>query len=590
MTDVLGINAFHADSSAALLRGGELVGAIEEERLNRVKHWSGFPHEAIASVAAMGGARLAEVEHVAISRDPRARMMRKLAFVLGRRPGVRSVVSRLRNMRKVSGVGALLSEAAGAPLAARVHNVEHHRAHLASAFFCSPFDEAACLTMDGFGDFVSSMSAHGRGNRLQVLDEVAFPHSMGVLYTAVTQFLGFPRYGDEYKVMGLASFGQPSLLPRLREVVRVADGRYETDAAWFRHATEGVTMSWAGGEPVLGPLWSPLFERAFGPPRAEGADLTDRDRDLAASLQALYEEVLFARLSWLRQRTGSRALCLAGGCALNSVANGKVAARTGFERVFVQPAAGDAGTALGAAQYVWHEVLGRPRGFTMEHAYWGPSFTEAEVAALLRDRARDLSGGNGSGMSVRRCPSEEELLRTTASAIASGKVVGWFQGRTEWGPRALGNRSIVADPRRAEMKDLLNARIKRREPFRPFAPSVLEERAADYFAGCAPDPFMVTVYPIRPAMRERIPAVAHVDGTGRLQTVSPRSNPRYWGLIKAFEDLTGVPVVLNTSFNENEPIVNTPQEALSCFLRVGMDTLVLGDWVLERPGAAGRTG
>lgn len=581
MTDILGLNAYHADAAAVLLRDGALLAAIEEERLNRVKHWAGFPERALATVLDMGGTALPEVGHVAVSRDPRARLLSKLRFVASRRPDVRAVVSRLRNMRRLGDVGARLGRWAGRPLAARVHRVEHHRAHLASAFFCSPFETAACLTVDGFGDFVSSMSAIGRGNRLEVLDEVRFPHSLGVLYTAVTQFLGFTRYGDEYKVMGLSAFGEPRLAGRLRRIVTLRDGRYRTDPSWFRHATEGVTMSWEGGEPVLGPLWSPRFEAEFGPARAPGAEVTERDRDLAASLQAVYEETLLERLRWLQRRTGLTDLCLAGGCALNSVANGKVMAATGFRRLFVQPAAGDAGTALGAAQYVWHQVLDRPRGFAMEHAYWGPSFDENEIEAALRERVGPSESAKGLRMRRARC--EEELLQETSAALAAGRIVGWFQGRTEWGPRALGNRSILADARRADMKELLNARIKRREAFRPFAPSVLEERASDYFEGCAPDPFMLTVFPIRPDKRAQIPAVAHVDGSGRLQTVSRRTNPRYWALLRAFEERTGVPVLLNTSFNENEPIVNTPQEALECFLRAGMDTLVLGDWVVDRP-------
>ncbi len=584
MTDVLGLNAYHADSAAVLLRDGMLVGGIEEERLNRTRHWAGFPERAVAAALEMGGTTLDGVEHVAVSRDPRAHFWNKMRFLAGRRPALRAIASRVRNMRRLGDIGARLGQAAGARFAGRLHRVEHHRAHMASAFFCSPFERAACLTVDGFGDFVSSMSALGEGGRLSVLDEVGFPHSLGVLYTAVTQFLGFPRYGDEYKVMGLAAFGEPGLAARLGRIVRLVDGRYETDPAWFRHASEGVTMSWEDGEPVLGRLWSPLFEREFGPPRAPGADITDRDRDLAASLQAVYEDALFERLRWLQRRTGCQALCLAGGCALNSVANGKVAARTGFTRVFIQPAAGDAGTALGAAQYVWHQVLGRPRGFAMEHAYWGPAFSDEQIVAALRQRLGSgaVDGAPGRGLRVRRARCEEELLEETAAALTAGRIVGWYQGRTEWGPRALGNRSILADPRRPEMKDLLNARIKRREPFRPFAPSVLEDRAAEYFEGSSPDPFMVTVFPIRPQKLAEIPAVAHVDGTGRLQTVSRASNPRYWGLLRAFERHTGVPVLLNTSFNENEPIVNTPQEALDCFLRAGIDVLVLGDWVVER--------
>jgi carbamoyltransferase len=404
----------------------------------------------------------------------------------------------------------------------------------------------------------------------------------------VTQFLGFPRYGDEYKVMGLAAFGEPSFLTQMRQIVSLAAaGRFETNPEYFRHASEGVTMSWGDGEPVLGPLWSPHFVEAFGPPREPGAEVTDRDRDLAASLQAIYEEAFFHRVNWLQKATGLRALCLAGGCALNSVANGKLFHRTGFRDVFVQPAAGDAGTALGSALYVWHQVLGHPRSFRMEHSYWGPQFSESCLWAAIEQRIPGLRPAEGQfsrhdGLQVRRLADESELVRDTATAIAAGKIVGWYQGRSEWGPRALGNRSILADPRRAEMKDVLNARIKRRESFRPFAPSILEERISDYFEESYPDPFMVKVYPIRPARRPEIPAVTHVDGTGRLQTVSQRENPLYWQLIRAFERETGVPLVLNTSFNENEPIVNTPEEALDCFLRTRMDRLVLGNWVIDR--------
>jgi carbamoyltransferase len=437
--------------------------------------------------------------------------------------------------------------------------------------------------VDGFGDFLSSVSAVGRGSRLDVLDEVMFPHSLGILYTAVTQFLGFPAYGDEYKVMALASFGRPAFLEKMRKVVRLeVDGSFETDVDFFRHASHGVTMSWDDGAPVLGPLWSHRFEEEFGPARRPEAKLTERDHDLAASLQAVYEEALFHRLRWLRKRTSLEAVCLAGGCALNSVANGKIKDRTDFKRVFVQPAAGDAGTALGAAQYVWHQVLGRPRGFVMEHAYFGPGFTEDRIAAALRDRLPGSGSETRNGARARRFMDEGVLASDTAAALARGEIVGWYQGRSEWGPRALGNRSILADPRRAEMKDVLNARVKRREPFRPFAPSVLEERVSDWFEGPDPDPFMVKVRPVRPARRPQVPAVTHVDGTGRLQTVARDQNPRFWALLHAFEDATGVPILLNTSFNENEPIVNTPEEAVDCFLRTRMDRLVLGDWVVDR--------
>jgi carbamoyltransferase len=387
--------------------------------------------------------------------------------------------------------------------------------------------------------------------------------------------------------MGLASYGRPSYLGQMRRIVRLRDdGRFETDLDYFRHATDGVTMAWESGEPTLGPVWSQKFVEEFGPAREPDAPLTDREHDLASSLQALYEEVFFHRLRWLQRRTGLKTLCLAGGCAMNSVANGKIFGETPFTDVFIQSAAGDAGTALGAAQYVWHQELGKPREFVMTHSYWGPEYspeaiTRALHAAVLDFRADQTSQRCGD-LEIVLAADETTLVTETASALASGEIVGWFQGRTEWGPRALGNRSILADPRRAEMKDVLNARIKRREPFRPFAPSILEERVGDYFEQSYPDPFMIKVYRVRPSKRAEIPAVTHVDGTGRLQTVSKTQNPRYWALLSAFEAQTGVPVLLNTSFNENEPIVNTPTEAIQCFLRTRMDRLVLGEWSVRR--------
>jgi carbamoyltransferase len=575
---ILGLNAFHGDSAATLLINGAFACGVEEERLNRIKHWAGFPRLAIDRVLADGGAALGDIEHVAVSRDPKANLLSKVLFTLRNRPGIDVITSRLKNHQRVADVVTLL----GGGFKGQVHNVEHHRAHLASTFFCSPFEEAACLTVDGFGDFVSSMMAVGRHNKLTVIDEILYPHSLGIFYTAVTQFLGFPKYGDEYKVMGLASYGRPEFLSQMREMVRLTpDGRFELNLDYFVHTSEGVTMSWSDGEPVIGSLFSNKLTDLLGPAREPGSDITERHQNIAASMQAMYEEAFFHRLNELQKKTGLKALCLAGGCALNSVANGKIFEKTGFQEIFIQSAAGDAGTGLGAALWVWHQVLGNRREFVMDHSYWGPSFTDREIASAI-EQALPGHASQTNGFRIERIETTEQLCRETAATIAAGKIVGWYQGRTEWGPRALGNRSILVDPRRAEMKDVLNSRIKRREKFRPFAPSILEERTGDYFECSYPDPFMIKVYPIRPAKRSEIPAVTHVDGTGRLQTVSKAQNVRYWQLIKAFEEQTGVPVVLNTSFNENEPIVNTPAEALNCFLRTRMDRLVMGNWVIDR--------
>jgi carbamoyltransferase len=580
---ILGMNMFHGDVSAALVRDGQLVTAVEEERFRRIKHVAGVPSAAIAACLGAAGIAADAVDVFAVSRNPRAHMLRRALFVARHRPRLGLLRDRLRNAGKVRDVAGVVAAATGLD-AGRVRSrlvwVEHHPAHLASAFFVSPFDEAAVCAIDGFGDFVSTSWTVGRGQRLGRVGRVYFPHSLGLLYLAVTQHLGFWKYGDEYKVMGLAPYGIPEYVDRLRQVVRLLPhGRFALDLSYFRHWSEGVSMTWDDGEPVIGPAFTPKLEKILGPARRPDEPLTPRHEALAASLQAVFEEVAMHILESLHQRTGQTRLCLAGGCAMNSVLNGKIRTWTGFREVYVQPAAADNGTALGAALYAWHHVLGQPRAFVMDHAYWGPQFTDQQIEDLLSVHATRLVEQR---CVIRRLADDDELCRWTAERIAEGKVIGWFQGRMEWGARALGNRSILADPRRADMREIINTRIKLREKFRPFAPSILEEAVDDYFVGAAPDPFMLTVYPVRPDKRATIPAVTHVDGTGRLQTVSRQTNPLYWALIKAFEKLTGVPVVLNTSFNENEPIVHRPEEALDCFLRTRMDCLVLGRLAVTR--------
>jgi carbamoyltransferase len=565
---ILGLNAYHADASAVLVCDGKLVVAIEEERLSRIKHVSGFPARAARACLEAAGLRADQLEHVAISRDPSANLLNKVLRVLGGDAPTSLLVSRLGNAAQVRRVDAALAEALGVPsLPARFHAVEHHRAHLASAFFASPFDDAAVLSLDGFGDFVSTMWGHGRRTQIDVLGQVGYPHSLGILYTAVTQWLGFPKYGDEGKVMGLAPYGQPRYLDRLRGAVRLTNGGFELDTSWFTHATTGVQMAWDEGTPVIGKLWSEKFLEELGPPREAGAPIGEVHQDVAATLQALTEEVVFHVANVVHRATGSERLCLAGGVALNSVANGKLRSATPFREVFVQPAAGDNGTSLGAALWVEHAVLGRPRRFVMHHAAVGTHFSPAECAAAL-----ERAGLCGEQL------DEAALCERAAAALDDGQVLGWFQGAMEFGPRALGQRSVLADPRRADMKEILNRRIKHREPFRPFAPSVLEEHAAEWFDDAQPSPCMLMVLSFRPEKRALIPAVAHVDGSGRLQTVARAHAPLYHALISAFERRTGVPMVLNTSFNENEPIVCTPDEAVACFQRTNMDALALGPY------------
>jgi len=599
---ILGVNAYHADASAAIVVDGKLVAAAEEERFRRVKHWAGFPTDAIRYCLAEAGVSMHDVDQIAVSRDPKAYFFKKAWFALTHRSKLSYLKDRLHNLSHVKDIANILHEELGVrreEIRAKVHHIEHHRAHMASGFFVSPFDEAAVVSVDALGDFVSTMWGIGKDNRLEVGGKVSFPHSLGFLYTAATQYLGFLKYGDEYKVMGLAAYGEPEYLDAFRKIIRLKkDGTFELDLDYFRHHTDGISMSWEHGEPVIGPLYSEKWERLLGPARKPGEELSRRHENIAASLQAAFEEVYFALLNRLYQATRLKAICLAGGAAFNSVANGKIFDKTPFQEVYVQSAAGDAGTAIGSAYYVWNQVLNQPRSFVMEHSYWGPAFDCASCRKALEGRGwrregegvrsetepqtSSLTPRAAAGFNVTEINNEETLCRRTAQAIADGKIVGWFQGRMEWGPRALGNRSILADPRRAEMKDILNSRIKRREPFRPFAPSILIEAVGDYFEKSYPDPFMIKVYPIKKEKRSVIPAVTHVDGTGRLQTVDRAANPRYWQLIKEFEKLTGVPVVLNTSFNENEPIVHTSKEALDCFLRTMMDVLVIGNYFIEK--------
>ena len=568
---VLGINAYHGDAAAAIVKDGRLVAAVEEERFNRFKHSAGFPAHAIRYCLDAAGIKPEDLDHVGISRDPSAHLHKKILFA-ATRAGFQQIKDRLGNAAKVRDLRDELARVLGVSkktLRARFHNIEHHRAHLASCFYVSPFDRAALLSIDGFGDFISTMWAVGEGKSIDVLGQVEFPHSTGIVYTATTQFLGFPHYGDEGKVMGLAPYGRPRFIEEFREIIRTEEnGRFRLNLDYFRHHSEGVEMTWDEGSPVIGRVFSDGFARLFGPPRAASTALTDREHDIAASLQLRLEEVTFHVLHHLHERTGLTDLGLAGGVAYNSVMNGKILLNTPFKRLFIQPAAGDSGTALGVCYQIYNGVLRNERGETMDGAYTGPHFSNNEIRKVLKEPFEHYS--------------DSELTKRAAQDIANGLVVGWFQGRMEFGPRALGNRSIVVDPRLAEMKDILNDRIKKREPFRPFAPSILEERVGDYFEQTHPAPTMLMVYQIKKERRQEIPAVTHVDGSGRLQTVSKAVNERYYQLISDFAELTGVPVILNTSFNENEPIVCTPQEAIDCFRKTRMDVLYLGNYAVRR--------
>jgi carbamoyltransferase len=581
VTAILGLNAFHGDAAAALVIDGELVAAAEEERFNRVKHCAGFPGLAAAWCLADAGLTAADLDHVAIGRDPKANLGAKLRRTLRHAPSLSFLKARLENAARVRDVRGALATALGVErdaFRARFHNVEHHQAHAASAFLVSPFDEAAILTLDGFGDFASTLLAEGRGNSFRVLDRVLFPHSLGIFYTAVTQWLGFPKYGDEGKIMGLAPYGDAGkYLDAMRELIQLDGTAFELRLDFFRHHEEGVDMTWDEGRPTIGRIFSERMEAAFGPARAPEGQLTTLHENVAASLQAVLEDAYLHLVRNLYERTRIPNLCLAGGVALNAVANGRIRLETPFEEVYVQPAAGDSGTAVGAAFSVWHRELGQPRRFVMEHAYWGPGYSDDECAAAVA-----AAGFQGDRL------DDDELFPLVAERIAAGDVVGWFQGRMEFGPRSLGHRSILVDPRRHDMKDVLNARIKHREPFRPFAPSILAEATREWYEQDYTSPFMIMVYKTKADKREVVPAVNHVDDTGRLQTVEQQVAPRYWRLIKEFDRLTGVPILVNTSFNENEPIVMSPRDAVETFAKTRMDLLVLGNHVVRGDQAARR--
>lgn len=581
---VLGINAYHGDSSACLVRDGHLIAAAEEERFRRIKHWAGFPSESIRYCLAEAGVDLSAVQHLAVNSDPGANFWRKAWYALAHRPDPRLVLNRIANRRRRHSVEtALQQEFSGQHFTGQVHHVEHHLAHLASAFLVSPFEEALAVSVDGFGDFASAAWGVGRGTRIDVEGKVYFPHSLGIFYQTMTQYLGFPHYGDEYKVMGLAPYGEPRYLNQMRRIVKLRnDGRFLLNLDYFRHHSEKVEYTWDNGAPTVGRLYAPALEDMLGPARRQDEPLSRQHKDMARSVQAIYEEAFFHLLNSLQARHGLTTLALAGGCAMNSVANGKIYRQTPICRVYIQSAAGDAGGAIGAAITLWHRIHAGTRDGVMDHAYWGPQFSDEQISIVLKADEKTI---NEQGCHVRHVSDEDELCDLTATAVAAGKVVGWFQGRMEWGPRALGNRSILGDPRRADMKDILNHKIKRRESFRPFAPSILREAVPEWFETDDDVPFMMEVFQIREAKRKQIPAVTHVDGSGRLQTVHRHSNPRYYRLIEAFARQTGVPMLLNTSFNENEPVVCRPKEALDCFLRTRMDLLVLGDWMVVREDA-----
>lgn len=580
MTAILGLNLDHPDAAAALVVDGKLVAAVAEERLGRrLKHDPAFPAAAIRAVLAMGGLDVKDLDVIAIPRETSANLKAKIGWVL--RHPISGGAAYLEHRRRAGRALGLMERIAFAcdrdvaSVKARLVRVEHHLAHIASAYYCSPFDDlTAGFSYDGSGDFASAMMARCEGNRIEIVDRVLLPNSLGFFYTAACQFIGFDEFGEEYKVMGLAPYGEDRFAAFARGLVQTpADG-------WFRLA-DGYFGMHGGTESgkldhrnriVMPRLYTSAWARSLGAPRKRGGELTQRDKDIARACQASFEEAAMHCFRNLHRHVPTPRIAYAGGCALNGVANARLLRDTPFQDAYLQAAASDDGLSVGAALWAWHNVAGGKDRFYMAHAYWGPAHGESEIRAAAEATAMP-----------RRCVPEPALARTVARLIQAGLVVGWYQGRSEWGPRALGNRSILADPTNPQMKDLINAKIKRREMFRPFAPTVLRHAVSTYFEQDVFSPFMMHVVKIRPQWRDRLPAVTHVDGTGRLQSIERATNPLYFDLIEEFGRLSGIPILLNTSFNENEPVVDTPQQAAECFLRTGLDALCLGSHIVVKP-------
>jgi len=578
---ILGIAAFHPDSSACLVVDGELKAAVSEERLGvRMKHDAAFPQQAIAWVLKAARVAPEDVTHVAVARDTSANKGAKIAYVLSHPfhsfGAVKEHFAR-RGRDAELGVRTLAKGVQAGTVAfpnAKLVCVEHHLAHLASAYYCSPFESASALTYDGSGDFASLMAAKCTGTKIEILDRVTLPVSIGFFYTAICQFIGFDGFGEEYKVMGLAPYGEDTFHEEMKKLLVIDDDGWFHFGDGYFAMPNGWSCNFKTSEDFMNmfKLYTPkLCKLLGGAPRKRTEPLTQREKDLARSCQVRFEEVAVHCMKRLHKLAPDDNFCMAGGSALNGVANARILRETPFKTPYLQAAASDEGTSLGAAMWAWHNAAGGTKRYHMKHAFWGPAYDEERIKT-------DMAAAGVKGTRY----EDAELFPKIVSLLREGKVVGWYQGASEWGPRALGNRSILADPTNPDMKAIINAKIKRRESFRPFAPSVLAENVKDYFEQDVYSPFMMHVVKFKPEWRAKLPAVVHADGTGRLQSVSREFNPRYYDLISAFKKVSGVGILLNTSFNENEPVVDTPAQALDCFLRTDMDALCLGGWLVEK--------
>ena len=578
---ILGINAYHPDSSACLLIDGKIKIALEEERINRIKHWSGLPIGAIKECLKNENVDIGDIDFVAINSNFFSNFFYKIKYILLNKHNTGSLIEKIKNKNRKKNILNLISEGTGQKFKAscKIININHHLSHLSSAYFDSNFNDALNVSVDAFGDFASFVWGKANKNKINIDGQVLFPHSLGIFYEAFTQYLGYRNYGDEYKMMGLSSYGKPTEVKLIKEIIKEEKGiNFKLNLKYFNHHKKNISYGWDNAQPMQKTLFSNEIHKLLGPPRSADEVIVEKHKNLASSVQHVYEEILFSLLNKLHKKYNISKLTLSGGCAQNSLANGKIIKNTSFESLFIPSNPGDAGGAIGAAYYAWY-MIKKTKPKLNQSPYLGISYSNLYIENLIKKKASYLKDRKFNFFFL----DENKLYKFLAKAIAESKVVGWYQGKMEWGPRALGNRSILADPRNPKMKEILNLKIKKRESFRPFAPSILTNDAKDWFENYVDEePYMSRVLKFKKNKLGKIPAVAHIDGTGRIHTVRKDINPRFFNLINSFKEITNIPIILNTSFNENEPIVNKPEEALNCFDRTNMDILVLNNWIISR--------
>tara|TARA_Y100000590_G_scaffold287765_1_gene323991 strand:- start:141 stop:1886 length:1746 start_codon:yes stop_codon:yes gene_type:complete len=576
---ILGINAYHGDASACVFVNNELVAAAEEERFTRIKHSAGFPYNSIKFCLDFCKIKFSDVDHIAINRNPKQKIISKLIYASKNIFNIKFLSNRVTNLKKINSLKEELEKNFNESCNANLHQIDHHTSHIASSIYFSSYDNTNFISVDGFGDFTSTVIGFFDGDKINKLDEVLFPHSLGLFYTAITQYLGFLKYGDEYKVMGLAPYGEPIYFNKIKNIlINKENGLFNLNLKYFHHHTGNVEMTWLTGEPKIGKVYSKELVNLLGPERNPKDRIEKIHMDIASSAQKLYEETLFDMLNKLYEKNNNDSLCVSGGCGMNSVANGKIIKNTKYKKIYIPPSPGDSGGAIGAASFFINKKYKISNKYA-DNPYLGPEYDSENIKQLLIKNNKEIEDKN---INIKKFDNIDSLLSVTAKLIAEGNIIGFFQGRMEWGPRALGNRSILADPRNSNIREILNVKIKKREEFRPFAPSIIKEKVSEWFEINDDVPFMSKVFQIKNMKRKLIPAVTHVDGSGRLQTVTKELNENYYKLINYFYRITGIPMLLNTSFNENEPIVCDPSQALDCFLRTKMDYLIMQDYLLGR--------